>query len=172
MISNNQFRFPLFVVPFTSALLLLLPKRGGPPQIWNHYNFMFTWHVVSNRSIITVRELNKNFPNLNFFKLLFPNLVLRPLIDKPWPTRQIWSWFLITLACRLNLSSFFNIYFFIFFFLVKKTYFWFIPSESIFLNVHFLQCTEFILLKSALANSYFYGQYIFSTDLQGHNSNK
>ena len=58
LVSKNQFRLPLFVEPFTPDLLLLLAKRGGPPQIWNHHNFMFIWDDVSNRYIITVRGLN------------------------------------------------------------------------------------------------------------------
>ena len=49
------------------------------------------------------------------------------------------------------------IVFFIILFLVKTIYSWFISSELTFVYVHFLQCTDYIFLESALSNSYFYG---------------
>ena len=66
LVSNNQFRTPLFVIPFHIRFTLNFTQRGGSSQIWNYYKHISMWHDVSNCSFITVRELNKNFPSLNF----------------------------------------------------------------------------------------------------------
>ena len=54
----------------TSVLLSILLKKSRPSKICNYYNLIFTWHHVTNRSIIMVGKLNWNFPFLNWKKTI------------------------------------------------------------------------------------------------------
>ena len=111
---------------------------------------------------ITVRELNKNFPYLNFFLSSYSWISF----SGHWETNSGLQVISLTDSCFLWLvdktiqSSFFNIYFFRLF-SCQNNIFQFIPSESIFVNFHYLQCIEFILLKPASANYYLNSQSIF-----------
>ena len=120
-VSNNQFRPPLFVAPFTSALLLLLPKRDGPPHIWNHYNFTFRGHDVSNHSILTVRELNWNFSYLNLFLIAIHGFCSQGADRQALASRpNLPNCLLLTVA----LSSFFNIYIYIYIYIYLLFSYW------------------------------------------------
>ena len=70
LVSGHQFRLLLFDIPTIFALLLLLPKRGGPPKFGN--TTILCSRGASNHFIINVREMPLNFTFLNLKRMHFP----------------------------------------------------------------------------------------------------
>ena len=103
---------------------------------------MFMWQDISNRSIITVRELNKNFPYLNLKKKKnsIPGFCFQAADWQGLAFRST----LLTLTDKTILLSFFNIWFFSLFSFLSKQHI----SDLFFLNTFSLIFTFYNVLSS------------------------